>query len=227
MVALALASSLGVGCASAHRSAFAERFVTPGTPTVDLGGPPPLAPARATSKGPSQGPRFLARSSTGLATLESTSPVLREQLATLGAAPSVEGYVAVAFTYQGHGVHDRAFDYLAEGLVRYPRAAALHEAIARIWRDWGLPDRALRHAHLAVRYAPTSAPAHNTLGTVLWALSAREAAARAFADAVALDAGATYAVANACHAEAALGHPVPAHCTGRRHRERPPAAPPA
>ena len=160
-----------------------------------------------------------------MATLESTSPVLREQLARLGAAPSIEGYLAVASTYQGHGVHDRAFDYLAEGLVRYPRAAALHEAIARMWRDWGLPDRALRHAHLAVRYAPTSAPTHNTLGTVLWALSAREAAARAFADAVALDADATYAADNMCQAEAALGHPMRASCTRRRRPERPPVPP--
>jgi Flp pilus assembly protein TadD len=158
----------------------------------------------------------VTRESAGLATLEGTSPLLRERLAALAAAPSVDGYLAVASAYRTYGVHDRAFDYLIDGLGRYPRQAALHDAVARMWRDWGLPDRALRHAHLAARYAPASAETHNTLGTVLWALSAREAAAHAFARAVALDAGAAYALHNLCLAAAALGHVLPPACPAPR-----------
>ncbi len=167
---------------------------------------------------------MVARSSSGLATLEATSPRLQAQLGALSAAPSVDGYLEVASTYRGYGVDDRAFDYLLTGLVRFPRAAALHDAVARMWRDWDLPDHALRHAYLAVRYAPASASVHNTLGTVLWAVSAREAAARAFAAAVAIDAGATYAADNACQAQAALGHHARSSCT-RPPAKRAPAPP--
>lgn len=210
-VALTLVGGLGVGCASANGGAFAARFVTSGTPAVDLGGAVPV-PARPARSGPTHQPRFVARSSAGLGTLEATSPRLREELAALGAAPSVAGYLAVAAAYRAHGVDDRAFDYLTEGVARYPRAAALHDATARMWRDWGLPDRALRHAHLAVRYAPASAATHNTLGTVLWALSDYRDAARAFADAVARDPAAGYALQNVCLAAAALAQPQPAAC---------------
>ena len=209
-VSLLLCAGVGVGCASAD-GGFAARFVTPGTPAIDLGGPRPATPPPAPS-GPRQQPRLVARTSAGLGTLESTSPRLRAELAALGAAPSIAGYLAVAAAYQAHGVDDRAFDYLAEGLARFPRAAALHDATARMWRDWGLPDRALRHAHLAARYAPSSAATHNTLGTVLWALGARDGAAGAFAAAVALDPAADYALENLCLVAAALGRPQPARC---------------
>ncbi len=209
--ALTLLGGLGVGCASADAGAFAARFVTNGAPAIDLGGPVP-APAPPARSGPTQQPRFVARSSAGLVTLEATSPRLREDLAALGAAPSVAGYLAVAATYRAHGVDDRAFDYLAEGVAHYPRAAALHDATARMWRDWGLPDRALRHAHLAVRYAPESPATHNTLGTVLWALSDFRNAAHAFAAAVARDPAAGYARQNVCLAAAALALPGPVAC---------------
>lgn len=226
MAALVLVSGVCCGCASTAGSTFAARFVTPGTPTVDLGGPAPQAPPRPARSRATRGPRLVARESSGLATLEATSPLLRERLAALGAAPSVEGYLAVASAYRAHSVYDRAFDYLTEGLQRYPREAPLHDATARMWRDWGFPDRALRHAHLAVRYAPASAETHNTLGTVLWALSARAAAAGAFAEAVALDPGAAYAADNLCLALAALGRALPPACAGPRAASGPRTPPP-
>lgn len=209
--AAVLTASTAAGCASAGPDTFAARFVTPGTPAVDLGGTPPAVapPAR---QGPRQGPRFVARSSSGLGTLEATSPRLSAQLAALDARPSPAAYLAVAATYRAHGIDDNAFDYLHEGATRYPRDAALHEALARLWRDWGLPERGLRDAHLAVRYAPASAPAHNTLGTLLWAVADRVSAAQAFAEAVALDPGADYARRNLCLASTALGRPAPPAC---------------
>lgn len=212
MCALLLASGLTAGgCASASPDGFAARFVRPGTPTVDLGGVPP-APAPPPRSGPRQAPRFVARSSSGLGTIEATSPRLSAALAALDARPSPAAYLAVAAAYRGLRIDDRAFDYLSAGVVEYPRDAALHDGLARAWRDWGFPERGLRDAHLAVRYAPASATAHNTLGTLLWALSDHAAAAAAFAAAVTLDPAAGYARRNLCLATVALGRPVPTPC---------------
>lgn len=200
---------------------LAGRFVTPGTPTIDLGGPAPLPTGRRARARRAAGPRAVVRESSGLSTLESTSPVLRARLAALAAKPSAEHYMDVAAAYQTHGVDDRAFDYLSEALTRYPRHHALHEAVARMWRNWGLPDHALRHAHLAARYGPASAQARNTLGTVLWALGQPEAAARAFSEALALDGKAAYALYNLCIVTEALHQPPPAACLARPASEAP------
>lgn len=199
------------GCASAGPDGFAARFVTPGTPAVDLGGVPP-APAPPPEPGSRQAPRFVARSSSGLGTIEATSPRLSAALAALDARPSPAAYLAVAAAYRALRIDDRAFDYLSAGVAEHPRDAVLHEALARAWRDWGFPERGLRDAHLAVRYAPASATAHNTLGTLLWALSHHADAAAAFAAALTLDPGASYAQRNLCLAAAALGRPAPASC---------------
>jgi Flp pilus assembly protein TadD len=118
----------------------------------------------------------------------------------------------VAAAYRAHGVYDRAFDYLREGLASHPTHPGLHDATARQWRDWGLLDRALRHAHLAVRYGPTSPAAHTTLATVLWAVGARVDAVHAFARAVELAPHAGYARHNRCVAERALGRPPSSPC---------------
>ena len=84
----------------------------------------------------------------------------------------------MAAAYRQAGVRDKAYDYLSEGLRHDPTDAALHDALARAWRDWGFPDRGLTAAHRAVYYAPRSAEARNTLGTVLWALGQRAEARR-------------------------------------------------
>ena len=44
------------------------------------------------------------------------------------------------------------------------------KAWRRVWRDWGLPALALGDAHRAIYYAPQSASARNTYGTVMQAL---------------------------------------------------------
>ena len=146
------------------------------------------------------------------ATLEESSALLRARLAALAASPTPEAHLDVAAAYASYHVHDRAFDYLTAGLARYPKHAGLHDAVARLWRDWGLPDLALRHAHLAVRYAPDSAATLTTLGSVLWALDVHDDAARAFERAFALEPTARYARHNWCTAVAALGRPQPFAC---------------
>jgi Flp pilus assembly protein TadD len=102
-------------------------------------------------------------------------------------------------------VRDKAFDYLTEGVRQDPTSAALHDALARAWRDWGFPDRGLTAAHRAVYYAPTSAEARNTLGTVLWALGQRTEAREAFEQAAELAPRAWYAWRNLCEAAMAEG----------------------
>lgn len=152
------------------------------------------------------------RTSSSLPTLESTSAALQTRLAALAARPSPQAYLDVAIAYREFGVDDRGFDYLARGLAAFPTAATLHEATARQWRDWGLPGHALRHAHLAVRYAPDSPTSHTTLGTVLWAVSARAAAADAFLRAVELAPEASFSRHNLCLAERQIGRPLRPLC---------------
>ena len=48
-----------------------------------------------------------------------------------------------------------------------PRA---YEGLARVWRDWGLPSSRSGDAQRATFYAPQSASARNTYGTVMQAL---------------------------------------------------------
>lgn len=146
-----------------------------------------------------------ARRSTNLGTLEATSPALQRALLALSLQPSAAHYLQVASAYTSAGVGDRAFDYLDAGLRHHPAAAALHDAQARLWRDWGFAERGLAAAHRAVFFAPRSPETRNTLGTVLWALGERAAARRAFAAAAALDPGAWYAWHNLCAASPGVG----------------------
>ena len=196
-------------CAPRSRT-LAARFVVQGTPAVDVGGViAPLAGERSSgpraAMPPAEPVRTAARQSSNLNTLEATSPALQTALLALAVHPSTRGYLDVAAAYRAAGVHDKAYDYLNEAVHRDPTDAALHDAVARAWRDWGFPDRGLPAASKAVYYAPQSAEARNTMGTVLWALGQRAEARRAFEAAVALDAGAWYAWNNLCHAVMAEG----------------------
>jgi Flp pilus assembly protein TadD len=187
----------------------------PGTPTVTVDWRPPQATRAAPPPAPRAAARAAAigpRAASLGTTLENTSPTLRARLAALAARGDAAAYLEVAAAYRAHGVDDRGFDYLLEGLTHYPTHPALHEAAARQWRDWGLLDRALRHAHLAVHYGPRSAAAHTTLGTVLWGVGARDDAAAAFARAAELAPHAAYAQHNRCVAERALGRSLSTPC---------------
>ena len=203
------------GCATGTRS-LSDRFITQGTPAMDLGGPKVVLPsnsleqwrekmaALSTPSVPSPaGTRATAQS---VSSLEATSPRLQRALHDLALAPTTEHYLATAHAYVAEGVSDRAYDYLAAGLERDPRSATLHDATARLWRDWGMHDRALRAAHAAVYFAPRSAEARNTLGTVLWALGQRTEAGQAFTEAADLAPEAWYAWQNLCQVALTVGH---------------------
>lgn len=208
---------LGGACASSGPTSFAGRFIIPGAPAVDLSAPAAIASPVAqaltpvTPAPPSASPPA-TRTSVTAVTLEATSPLLRARLDALAASPTPQAHLDVALAYVSYGIHDRSYDYLAAGLVLHPTHAGLHEAAARLWRDWGLPEQALRHAHLAARYAPDSAAAQSVLGSVLWALDARDDATRAFARAFALEPAAAWARYNWCTAVAARGERRPFAC---------------
>jgi len=79
--------------------------------------------------------------------------------------------------------------------------AEAHEAMAQVWRDWGMPALGLSSAHRAVFYAPRSASAHNTLGTLLDALGQPDAAAESYRQAIVLSPAAGWALNNLCYLE--------------------------
>jgi len=201
-------------CATGTRS-LSDRFITHGTPAMDLGGPKVVLPSNSLDTWREQmaalpapgapSPAGTRPTAQSVSSLEATSPRLQRALHALALAPTSENYLATAHAYLAEGVRDRAYDYLAAGLERESRSAALHDATARLWRDWGMHDRALRAAHAAVYFSPRSAEARNTLGTVLWALGQRTEAGQAFEAAADLAPGAWYAWQNLCQVALTAG----------------------
>jgi tetratricopeptide (TPR) repeat protein len=196
-VIAALVAAAGGGCASAHTPTLTSRFVVQGTPAVDLGGPP-VAAATARPIGPPAPMRAVRRSTTISADLEATDPRLKASLAATRQTPTLERQLEAARRYQRLGVIDRAIEYAEAGVQLAPHDAAAHDALARLWRDGGLPGLGLASAHRAVFLAPESAAARNTLGTVLQALGKGREAGDAFEAAVRLDRGAWFAWQNLC-----------------------------
>jgi Tfp pilus assembly protein PilF len=126
-------------------------------------------------------------------TVEARDPALASALLTLRLTPSAAQHRAVAVQYQRLGILDAAFDQLTAATRIDPRDAAAYDARARIWRQWGAPEMGVADANRAIFYAPKSASAHNTLGTLLAATGQFEAARRAFERALALDPTASFA----------------------------------
>jgi Flp pilus assembly protein TadD len=145
-----------------------------------------MATARPTPKAP-------------VPTLETTDPVLAAALKNLPNPPTVAALYAVGAAYHRRGLIDQAYSYYSRALRLDAEQPETHEALARVWRDWGLPQLGLSHAHRAIHLAPTSASARNTLGTLLHALGLRDEARRAYRLAVLLDPKAAYAYNNLCY----------------------------
>jgi Flp pilus assembly protein TadD len=131
--------------------------------------------------------------------LEARYPALGAAAALATFTPSPVTLRAAAEEYRRVGVFDRAFELLAKALVIDPRDAATHDAIARLWRDSGLPHLGLGDAHRAVFFDPNSPVVHNTLGTILQALGRRPLARAEFERALQLDQTAAYALNNLCY----------------------------
>ena len=124
---------------------------------------------------------------------------LAAAIAVARLAPSPETLRAASAEYRRLGIADRAHQLLGEAQRLDSRDAATYDALARLWRDNGAPGAALADAHRAVYYAPASAVAHNTLGTVFQALGRRKDARREYERAARLDPTAAYALNNLCY----------------------------
>ena len=201
-----LAASLTGACASGAGPSLAARFVRQGTPAVDLGGPRPASIRPADRNALVHAAREMRAPIVVTGSLESSDPKLQGALAQLLAAPTTDHHLEVADAYLAQGVRDRAHDYLMRSLATNGPNAAVYDALARLWRDWGQPGEGLGHAHRAVFLAPQSAVAHNTLGTVLYRLGRAADARDSFSHALELDATAWYALANLCHLNMTSGN---------------------
>ena len=139
-------------------------------------------------------------------TVESSDPRLAAAILAEAVRPAADSSLQVAREYVRLGVLDAAFKCTERALKREPHNAAGHDLTARIWRDWGIQEKALVHAHLAIYYAPEWSGAYNTLGTVLDAMGRRDEARTAFVRAFELDPGAAWALSNLCYLEFRAGH---------------------
>jgi Tfp pilus assembly protein PilF len=143
----------------------------------------------------------LGRTQVTGATVEAHDPGLAAVLLLLKIAPSAARHRDVAAEYRRLGILDTAFDHLTAATKLNPRDAAAYDARARIWRDWGYPGLGLADAARAVYYAPRSAAARNTYGTLLVAAGLPVDAKREFETALKLDPGAEFARTNLCRLE--------------------------
>ena len=134
-----------------------------------------------------------------LATLESRDQGLAADLRRIAATPSAALHRDIAERYRQRGVLDAAYRHFNQAIALNFRDAEAYEGLARVWRDWRLPHLALGDAHRAKYYAPRSASARNTYGTVMQALGHHAEARRAYTLASRLDPNAAYAVNNLCY----------------------------
>jgi tetratricopeptide (TPR) repeat protein len=131
-------------------------------------------------------------------TVESHDKALADALVGVRLAPSPERHRAVAAEYRRLHIDDAAFDHLTAATRLNPTDAAAYDERARIWRDWGFPHLGMADASRAVYFAPMSAEAHNTRGTLLAAMGQIDLAREEFRTALRLDERATFAARNLC-----------------------------
>jgi tetratricopeptide (TPR) repeat protein len=132
-------------------------------------------------------------------TVESKDPALAAALLRLAVHPSADAHEAVSREYSRLDLLEDAYAHVTAAATMEPRDARAYEMRARIWRDWGFPASGMADAARAVYYAPQSASAHNTWGTLLagtgWLVDAR----REFNRARSLDPAGAYAQTNLCY----------------------------
>jgi tetratricopeptide (TPR) repeat protein len=203
--------SLMAACAS-HQSG--NRFITrTGSGPIEVLDDPLLLSVKAPSPSAIRQAEATARASRAvppvLPTIEASDRELRDALALVEQHPTPASHLRVAQAYWRVGVLDRAFDHFDAALTHDPKLAAAYDGRARIWRDWHLPGSGVPDAARAVYYAPRSAAARNTLGTLLLAMGDCTGAREAFRRAHVLDPGAAYAEKNLAAVARALEDGTP------------------
>lgn len=215
--ALVLAT-VAVGCAAHKPPSFADRFVTQGEPTVDLGGP---RPQPTTAEYVSQLRMLAAHAkpttkASSLDVLEVRDQPLRDKLAMLATTPSAVAHRDVALEYRRLGIVDAAFKHASAAIRLDPKEASAYDLRAKLWRSWGLPGLGIADARRAVALAPRSATAWNTLGLMLEGSGSASLAVRAYLHAVQYDREAGYAWGNLCRAWTTTGEGPAAATACRR-----------
>lgn len=132
-------------------------------------------------------------------TVEASDPALAAALLAATAAPSPDTYREVAQEYRRVHVYDKAQEYLSHALKFDSKDALTHDALARTWRDAGFAHLGMGDAARAIYYAPRSAAARNTLGTLFQAMGRRAEARTQYEIAARLDPLAGYAHNNLCY----------------------------
>jgi tetratricopeptide (TPR) repeat protein len=146
----------------------------------------------------------------GPPTLEGTDVELKSALAAVMTAPSPASYRALAAAYKRRSVVDKAYSALSRALELDSRDARTHEALARLWRDAGLPHLALGDAYRAVHYSHGTPETRNTLGTVFQALGRSREALTEYQRVVERDPLAAYGWNNLCYGWVVGGRPAEA-----------------
>jgi tetratricopeptide (TPR) repeat protein len=159
----------------------------------------PVAPAGVTAE-----PRAFEQVQDAVL-LESADPRLDVALRAAVQAPGAGTLRAVAEEYRRLGVFDRAHRYLADALTIDPADGRTREALARLWRDWGVPAEGLGEAYRAVAADPGSAAAQTTLGSLLFVLGHVQAAQATFERVASMHGPTARAESNLCYAAFALG----------------------
>ncbi len=205
LVVSVVVSALLAGCASAaRRTGLNSRLIrhAPAS-TVSVPAPYDVVPAAADSLEAAMGKirelsmraRPISKQVSG-ATIESFDPALRASMLALAIAPSAATHRRVAQEYARLRVFDMAHKNYQAALAFNQYDAATYDGLARLWRDAGLPSLGLGDARRAVYYAPNSAEARNTLGTLLQALGQNAGARRAYESALQINPSAGYALNN-------------------------------
>jgi tetratricopeptide (TPR) repeat protein len=209
LIAVALFVS---GCAGATRNRFIRRT---GSGPIEIALPGAAHPARAARPSAVSGPRPSPPPAVPLPTVESTRAELGASLAALRARPSAAAHLRVGLAYHDALVLDLAMEHFDDAIKMDARMAAAYDARARVWRDWRLLGPAVGDANRAVFFAPRSAGARNTLGTILDLLGDRVSAATAYRCAAQLDPTATWPRSNLAQL-GDLTPPSPGDCTRRK-----------
>jgi len=204
---LTVMAMLVSGCAAHQPSGLAAKLVRggdgpgglawPAVPTGDAASGLGEQPAAQAAPAASFRAKYQARQA---AELELSDAGLRSALEAAGPVPTVESLHHVAAAYKRLRVFDRTLSYLEQALALDPKDARTRDALARLWRDWGVPARGLAEAYRAVALSPDSPAAQNTLAILLYDVGEPTGADARFERVLALDPGAAYALSNMCYA---------------------------
>jgi tetratricopeptide (TPR) repeat protein len=213
---VALAALLGAACASGRPSNRFIRYGDAPAPIELMEAPVAAIPALSdavVAAAVGKAKRERGEPPAALPTAETTNDDLRAALRILRERPSAVAHLRAAQAYARLGVRDFSMDHYDQAIELDPASAAAYDGRARIWRDWKVPGYAIGDAQRAVYYAPRSAAAQNTLGTVLLLIGSCRLAEAAFKRALVLEPTAGYAVENLEIVRARMER-MPAACRG-------------